>query len=175
MTIPQERHYDIYPIRNPDIYALLDKAHCVIVPSDDDSARETLIIAASARYENIHLHNDIARFDVYCATGLAFTLIQTGRSVHHTFVFHHPALLAFPTPLSFREALDLASVDIYQLMTSYPFPVQSLYDMLVNLPVPAQDAAFALAKLSITSQILFTFDNVTIKLLTDPTGDAPHA
>ena len=164
MTPPQKRQYTIYRIGNPDMYALLDKAHCAVMLHDDDNMLETLVIAESARYENRQVSNDSERFEVYCATGFAFTLLQIGRGVHQKYLFHHPTLLPFPAPLSFREALTLAHVEITQLMSTFPFAIQSLYDMQVDLPVPRQDAAFALAKLSMTSYMLFTFDTVHVNL-----------
>jgi hypothetical protein len=162
------RQYDIYPIRNPDIYLLLDKAHCAVMAHDEDRMVETLVIAGNARYEQIQIRNDIARFDIYCETGFAFTLMQVGRSVQQKFVLHHPALLAFPEPIVFRDALLLANVSINQLIMGFPFDLQALYDMTANLPVGRQAAAFALARLSIISQIVFTFEQVTVNLHEDP-------
>ena len=162
MTMRHARQYDIYPIRNPDIYALLDKAKCAVVPDDNDSMQETLIIAESARYENMQLRNSIARFEVYCPNGYAFRLVQTGTSVERAFIFHSPTLLAFPQKITFKQAMELGNIAFDAFLYGNPFPVQGIYDMVANMPVSPQEAAFALARMSILSWIAFSFDSVQI-------------
>ena len=85
MTHLQSRQYEIYPIDDEHIYALLDQAHCAIVRHDDESITETLHVAATARYENRDLRDRIEQFDVYGENGYAFRLSQVG-----------PPLLPFP-------------------------------------------------------------------------------
>jgi hypothetical protein len=165
MTDETGRSYRIYPLAYASMYQELDKAHCVVVTHDDDPAYQTLTIAATARYEQIQLRDDCARFDVYAYNGFAFTMIQPGSSVQQPFLVQCPVDLAFPTPLRFRQALRLAGVSIDQLTYHYPFDVQSLYDMTANLPVKREHAAFALARLTVSSRILFTFDTVEVKTM----------
>jgi hypothetical protein len=156
--------YHIYPLADTSMYQELDKAHCVVMAHDDDPAQQTLFIAQTARYEQIQLRDHLARFDVYCHTGFAFSMFQLGSSVQQPFLLQYPVRLTSANTFTFQQALRLANLSIEQLIYHYPFDVQSLYDMAAKLPVQREPAAFALARLSITSRILFTFDTVDVNL-----------